>query len=252
MRWQGIFRKLAYDGWNVYMVAREGHQELYKDYVKEYISAESLGFKTEGETDGWRLDNQVPSLTVAQRDFICPGAKYVSAVVCMQISKQEFIKFSTSAPDEYPSVIMHGRSTTKGGTEVRNWSEENWEELCENLGYGREEIGFIGTSDSSIYRQGFYDYRDVPLDKLCDILASAKLVVGPSSGPMHLASLCGTPHLIWTDDKFWGACEGTNRERYETNWNPHGTKAIVLDQDNWQPSVDTVEQAIKEFFNENR
>lgn len=248
MRWQGIFRKLAIDGWNVYMIARDGHQELYKDYAKEFIPAESLGFNTKGETDGWRLNNEVPSLTKDQINDICPGAKYVSAAVCMQISKQEFIKYEGSLLTEMgPIIVLHPRSTNKGGTDIRNWPLENWNELVKRLMPDYRRIT-IGSPEGALDLNNTSDARGCSIKDTINILESAKLIVGPSSGPMHLASLCGTPHLVWTDDKFWGSCNGTNRQRYETNWNPLGTKTIILDEDNWQPSVDKVEQAIMEFF----
>jgi hypothetical protein len=250
MRWQGVFRKLAYDGWNVYMIARDGHQELYKDYVKEFIPAESLGFNTKGETDGWRINNEVPSLTMDQKNAICSSAKYVSAAVCMQMSKQEFIKYGEdSFCLRYP-IIIHARATQKGGTDIRNWPREKWEELVARLvKIGTFPIACIGSKEGAMCFDNCIDKRGENLINTVDILQCCNLVIGPSSGPMHLASLCGTPHLVWTDDKFWGSCNGTNRQRYETNWNPLGTKTIILDEDNWQPSVDTVEKAIKDFFN---
>jgi hypothetical protein len=55
------------------------------------------------------------------------------------------------------------------------------------------------------------------------LLANADIVIGPSSGPMHLASLCGAPHVTWTD-------KASTKRRYLGGWNPHKTPCIVLDQ----------------------
>lgn len=242
MRWQGIFRKLSMDGWNVYMIARDGHQELYKDYVKQFIPAESFGFNTKGETDGWRINNEVPSLTMDQRNTICPGAKYVSAAVCMQISKQEFIKYEPEYKLGAYDILIHARSTNKVETKYRNWSEENWNTLCGKLNL---DTAFIG-SEYGAYANCDYgdDLRGLDLKRLITIMCNSKLIIGPSSGPMHLASLCGTPHVYWTDTKYWGSCGGTNRYRYEVSWNPLGTKSFGIDQFNWQPPVDVVHDEI--------
>jgi len=68
-----------------------------------------------------------------------------------------------------------------------------------------------------------------------DNMAATRLVVGPSSGPMHLASLCGTPHLVWTDQIRYSAIQVNNRKRYETLWNPFCTPCWVLDTQGWAP-----------------
>jgi hypothetical protein len=67
---------------------------------------------------------------------------------------------------------------------------------------------------------------------------------------MHLASLCGTTHLVWTDQNFWGSCDGTNKQRYEKNWNPLQTKAVVIDAEGWNPSVKTVIDSIHKILKE--
>jgi hypothetical protein len=61
---------------------------------------------------------------------------------------------------------------------------------------------------------------------------------GHSSGPLHLASLCGTPHLVWTNRKTYGMGK-TSREKYESWWNPLRTPVTVLDS-GFDPTVDEV------------
>jgi ADP-heptose:LPS heptosyltransferase len=91
------------------------------------------------------------------------------------------------------------------------------------------------------------------LSEVMDLMAGATMVIGPSSGPMHLASLCGTPHIVWTDDKVWPAAKMNNRTRYEKAWNPLRTPCKVLDANGWDPSVETVAslvlQGAKEWSN---
>jgi ADP-heptose:LPS heptosyltransferase len=99
-----------------------------------------------------------------------------------------------------------------------------------------------GVKMASIGTQAYYpkitaDLRNIPLNETADLLAGAKLAIGPSSGPMHLASLCGTRHIVWTDDKFWSAAKMNNRTRYESMWNPLKTPCTVVDQYGWDPPV---------------
>jgi hypothetical protein len=64
---------------------------------------------------------------------------------------------------------------------------------------------------------------------------------------MHLASLCGTPHLVWTDKKKY-ARGISSRAKYEWRWNPHKTKAIVIDSEGFDPAVSTVYKEINSFL----
>lgn len=62
------------------------------------------------------------------------------------------------------------------------------------------------------------DLRGQPLKKQCSAIATAKCVIGPSSGPIHLASLCGCPHVTWI-----ASVHHTLSKRYIKLWNPFGT-----------------------------
>jgi hypothetical protein len=56
---------------------------------------------------------------------------------------------------------------------------------------------------------------------------------------MHLASLCGTPQLVWTDKKRYARGK-TNRYKYEKWWNPFGTQVRVMDEWGFRPPVEVV------------
>lgn len=71
---------------------------------------------------------------------------------------------------------------------------------------------------------GAADMRGLPLADQCSALAAAKCAVGPSSGTMHLASLCGCPHVTW----YAPATHPGLHRRYELDWNPFGTRVRFL------------------------
>ena len=267
MRWQGIFRKLHDKGWSITMVSRLGNELLYADYIDEYIPARDLGFDESGQTDGWRINGKMPTLDNLMLKSRFSGYRYMAPDTCMKIGVdplgdgQRFITYGKNNDEKFHDFLIHARSTNKGGSDVRNWPEEKWceviQELCviprytEPKGYSYN-AACIGSESGAMHFQGLggvYDYRGQSMENLIDMISHAKLVVGPSSGPMHLASLCGTPHIVWTDKKFWGSCNGTNRERYEKNWNPKGTKAYVIDEYDWQPPTEIVIAKIKEVLN---
>ncbi|MBI5765111.1 MAG: hypothetical protein HZA51_16470 [Planctomycetes bacterium] len=72
-------------------------------------------------------------------------------------------------------------------------------------------------------------------------LSRTRLAIGASTGGLHLASLCRCPHYVWGcgSEARWTRLGMTNRQRYETVWNPLGTPCIY-DECGWQPTVDHV------------
>lgn len=79
------------------------------------------------------------------------------------------------------------------------------------------------------------------LDAAIRQLSRARLAIGASTGGLHLASLCRCPHYVWGAgaDQRWTRLGISNRQRYETFWNPFGTPCRY-DECGWQPSVEHV------------
>lgn len=178
-----------------------------------------------------------------------------------------YIRFGKANDALRTDIVVHPRNDPRdivGGN--RNWSAERWKELLGLLRKDGYLIACIGHPEaahptSAIVPKPLIGGMQMPvIDRqtstfkwLANILASTRLVVGPSSGPMHLASMCGTPHLIWTDKNIWNLGmnrKGRNRQRYKSAWNPFGTRVWVIDDEGWQPEVETVYNAIKKAMEE--
>ena len=56
---------------------------------------------------------------------------------------------------------------------------------------------------------------------------------------MHLASLCGTPNVVWSKED--------NRVRYEENWNPLKTKVLFDSEYDWHPSPEHIYKNFSEW-----
>ncbi len=85
------------------------------------------------------------------------------------------------------------------------------------------------------------------LDRAILQLSRTRLAVGASTGGLHLAGLCGCPHYVWGSGPAdrWTAMQITNRQRYETIWNPLGTPCRY-DECGWSPPVKcVVEQTLR-------
>ncbi len=86
-------------------------------------------------------------------------------------------------------------------------------------------IGCIGGPDN-YHIPGTIDLRGKSLERQCSAIAGAKVVLGPSSGPMHLASLCKTPHVVWYNRPD----QTSSYARYRDHWNPFNTPHVYLRQ----------------------
>ena len=130
--------------------------------------------------------------------------------------------------------MLHARSTTNYNTGYRNWPVENWNELSRRLCGLR--VASIGSKSGALHIDGTDDWRGIELGVLAAVMASSTVLLSPSSGPAHFASLCGLRHVVWSSEKDRGLFN--NRERYEKLWNPLDTPVVFVPS--WQPTVNEV------------
>jgi hypothetical protein len=138
---------------------------------------------------------------------------------------KEWRRLGTEKPKKVADIMCawRGKKHYRG----RSYPEKQYpDDLCTDLtelfmneGYS---VACYGGKDN-LYVEGTIDYRGVPLSELCGALSQASLAIGPSSGTIHLASLCGTPHVTWYGRPV------VSMARYITYWNPFETPATFLD-----------------------
>ena len=236
MSWQGFVRKLSRNYSKTMVFCPQGREALYADFAAEIISH---SFRGTAECDGVR-EQPVWSEALEAASARAPeGADHLLPLGFQPRARQEFIAFGKpSAAQQGPDVLFHPRGRNFGT--ARNWERAKWEELLAGLSAAGYRLGCIGVRSATLDPAGdFADLRDLPLEKTMDHIASARLVIGPSSGPMHLASLCRTPHLVWTDAGRYMRGH-TNRFKYESLWNPFATPVRVLDTYGFDPPVEAV------------
>jgi hypothetical protein len=104
----------------------------------------------------------------------------------------------------------------------KQYPDERCVALAESFLKEGYSVACYGGEDN-LHVEGTIDFREVPLVELCGALSLAKLAIGPSSGTLHLASLCGTPHVSWYGRPV------ASMDRYLSYWNPFGTPVTFLD-----------------------
>ena len=223
-QWQGFIRKMSRDYDKTIVASRPGHEVLYSDFCSEYIPYE-INIE---DCNKWKSD-------VKYDGSIFDGVDFSKHVKPQKMEgKQEYFKYGTFSEYCRYDLVIHARDfkNVKGR---RNWPVEKWSEFIRKFRdkYGDLKVCSIGISSSSACVETTDDNRDLPLSEVVDILHSSKLTIGPSSGPMHLASLCGCPHLVWAEYNLV-------YERYAKSWNPFNTKAILHPKEGCNPSVNSI------------
>lgn len=95
----------------------------------------------------------------------------------------------------------------------------------------------IGHPDHADALSGAEDLRGVPLAEVVEILSRAKLVIGPSSGPLALAMLCGAPVVWWSPN-------AKDEKRFDWAWNPFEVKTVCAAR-KWAPSRAEVRRGVE-------
>ena len=238
--WQGVVRSISRDFDKTIVIGRPGHGTIYKDFCDDFIEFDPVSY----HTDGWRCKNMtdhIPLVSSIARDKWIDGTNFDIGARYTQTgivdikglwSKQTFHDYSKDVciSDGY-DILIHARNKSSGcNSHERNWSLCKWNKLVSNLqGF---KISSIGTSQSSLHVEGTDDMREITMDTLMSNISNSGIVIGPSSGPIHLASLCRTPHLVWSSSY--------NKCRYESAWNPFNTPVIFYDKQEWNPEVDNI------------
>lgn len=239
--WQGYIRHLSTKFDKTIISCRKTSAYLYEDFCNDFIFIKSIGdpdmnrcygpifgFNKPEKFDHWENPENL---------------KYdiVKSVPIVNLKSQKFVDYGIKLDEYENSIVIHARSTNKCKTGYRDWSVENWNELVKYLIEMGETVISIGLKQTSLHIENTVNKINYNLSTTCNILKSSKLIIGPSSGPMHLASLCKTPQIVWSGDY-------KNKYRYENIWNPFNTKVIYEHENNWNPSPNRIKKLYENFI----
>jgi len=239
--WQGILRKFVevrkFD--HVIISGRGINKFLYEDFCNEYIPYEPNEYQPDS------FMNRAPIEGYPMPE---PGSTYIPPNHCLTHYtpsfsqgkplwrpklEQSFIKYGNPIKEKY--ILIHARNTNKVGTQIRNWNSDNFSEIVDY--FSEYKFASIGLESESYHIKGTKDLRGVDLKELTDYMSSANLIIGPSSGPMHLASLCGLKHVSWGVE--------SNVNRYKYDWNPYKAEVEYIVSEKWNPSIEDVKQKME-------
>lgn len=137
-------------------------------------------------------------------------------------------------------ILIHARGISRKS----NINYCQWEHVVKQL--KGLTYAFIGTKRDQYVNGGGIDLRDIELQKLMDMIARAKLVIGSSSGIMHLAAACGTNLVVWGDGRTYFS--ETLEQRYKVTWNPFEVQVGWIKADDWQPKPEDIIRKIEHLI----
>lgn len=142
-------------------------------------------------------------------------------------------------PNNKYDILIHNRG-------VRRKSDINYryfDKVTPLLKYF--EVACIGgLKDNTI--QGVEDRRGINLQELMDYMAGCKVVVGVSSGVMHLAAACGANIVTWADDRTY--YNETLEKRYKETWNPFNVEVGFITVKDYQPNPKKIVEEIEKLI----
>jgi len=236
----GAARAQAVGGRRVIACSRPGSAALYADFAAEFVPH---AIECEGMCAGATAATAPPARLLER--YVPPRAERFGGCEYRVGMAATWHKYGRRRNEYADAVVIHARS--RPHVPMRNWSQRNWNTLARRMvreGVAKRII-CVGLRRHALTVEGALDMRDAPLAKQMDVLASARWAVGPSSGPLHLASHCGCPHLAWCGG---GPAErNCTHRRYLSEWNPLDTPVHAHRYASWQPTVETVWGWVTDF-----
>ena len=206
MTWAPVLRKKAADYGHVTVSSFIGMNALYADFADKFIphdGSRSLDYPKMYRHDGIYYRYGDPLRASYARD-----------------------------------ILIHARGVSR----KRSINYRSWPQVAKMISGMGLTVAFIGGQDDYSAR-GYMDFRGIELQQLMDRIAASKLVIGVSSGVMHLAAACGTDIVVWGDNRtYFGE---TLEQRYKVTWNPFEVRVGWIRADDWQPEPGRIIDKIK-------
>lgn len=230
----------------VIVICREKEKYIWEDIATDFHFIKNESYST------YRWLNQSKNLIIpyklrrrlgVRERFSGNSVCIPNKETCTQNKRRLFIPLGEDNYDLEYDIVFHARGTVKNGSRYRNWDIRNYGEFIDRLG---KDYRMCSVGVEAYHVPGTDDMREVPLDQLCNIIRSSKMVVGPACGFMGLANLCQTSVLMWTDDEIKEKFGRTNTARFRHRWKPFPmTPNRIVEKYGWNPSPQKI---VKEFF----
>ena len=240
------FKAKTYD--RVVVYTEDWMEYLVEDFADEVILYKPL----KGWRDRFLFNSKRPYPPQKIIDLVKPDKVYVptnkhcTSKDCIPVA---YGQIKESIVEDAYDILIHARDMKRGDWIDRkcggHHNYKKWEAVVKAI---NRPVGCIGSRDGARHIKGTVDLRNMNLMNLCILMNRAKVVVGESSFPLHLASMCRTNHIVITHNRVEKSIKHTNRWRYKVGWNPLKTDCKIIEHPSWQPKPEAVIEAIKHYL----
>ena len=248
MSWQGYVRKQARAYDRVIVCTTAGLEPIYADFADEFIVhrismvRDCAKAREISNKDAWRKYRAEIAIRARQEasDNAVTDLKFTKYIAPEQ---QSFICYGDAAraraSGDVFDLLIHARNKHSHNSyyNVYNWPVERWNIVLTALSERNLRIGAVGTPSAARLPARAEDLRGIDLQRLMDAMSASRLIAGPSSGPIHLAALCGLPRLVWASTKWSSSTKMNDKLRYTKRWNPFNASCIVSEDTDPAPSI---------------
>lgn len=246
LRWQGLARTVALSApWQEVVVAcQPARRFLYQDFASRFCDFIPTHRDAAGRSSGgMELPPDFMDEVETKNGDVWLNPQMSNEAWRLwrgySVSRSTPRNFAANVPSPVSPVdiLIHARATTKAKQGYKNWPWQHFQQLVEALPKTLK-FASIGSADGAHHVSGTLDLRGISLAELAAHCAAAKLIVGPSSGPMHYAMHCGTSAVLWLpqEELTW----------YSPQFNP--LRAPICCLPTWQPTVDLVLDRVNQML----
>lgn len=260
MAWQGYLRAISPNYDEVVVCGPSGHKGMY-EFADKYISFDVPTLKANMWMNRPYEDKAKRQVQIyigphefsnnGHVEWIDPTKVWDEIVtgdkgmIVHSVGDQKFKRFGGHGSGY--DILYHARNRDDWDSAYRNWSPEHC--ACVLDEFQGLKIGCVGRKATAFHIGGTADLRDISLSELTAIMANSKVMVGPISGPTHLATLCGLPQMTW-------AVKKEHAQRVKKTWNPFNTQVEIITGDDsiwknrikWTPIANEIISGIRKVL----
>ena len=249
MEWSGYVRRLSAKYRRTIVVSYAGHDCLYDrcEYYPHDLSLKNSGYgfgSLEAKQISAMTASYAKALGLTSFDWLHPTHlnRYAKRILGPQLFWKPFELYR----NEYRyDVAFHFRSIRRADLDEKNYPLDYARDLVNRCKAHGIRVCCIGHPQYAHSLDNCDDLRSSDLGQTREVLKGIRLVAGGSSAPMHLASLCGLPIVVWWKNS---AFDPELRDKYLRLWNPHRAPVFIASESTFQPAPEDVfSQIIRAF-----
>lgn len=236
--WRGVVGFLSnFLGNNLIVLSFKGHSGLYpkQKFISHDFNFSNAHF---GSKSQHNIEKDIiEKMNLENTVFIKPSyfSNSKTTLIKNLLFKFKFLKFHSLKNlniKKKNKIGFHFRLLNRHDDMNKNMDINKIEEYLRFFSkrYPFYEIELFGKKNFS-YISKNYNFKNFnDLNDTIQYINELKYVIGPSSGPMHLAQHCEVPILTWIGN-------GVSPERYLSWANPFNTNVKIHDEDSFSPDI---------------